>query len=118
MKIEAFDGVGLRPYPVAHLSAVENAGGDVAVSWIRRTRIDGDSWQSSEVPLGETTESYVVRVVQADVILREEIVPTSAWVYPVVAQSSDGITGVYSIEVAQISDRFGPGPFRSLLIAA
>jgi Putative phage tail protein len=118
VKVEAFDGIGLRPYPVAHLSGVENAGGDVAVSWIRRTRIDGDSWQSPEVPLGEASESYVIRVVQSDVILREETVASAAWVYLAALQTSDGIAGSYRIDVAQVSDRFGAGPFRSLQVAA
>ena len=117
LKVEAFDGIGLRPYPVAHLSGVENAGGDVAVSWIRRTRIDGDSWQSPEVPLGETNESYVVRVVQTDIILREEMVVVPSWTYSAALQIIDGITGAYRIDVAQVSDRFGVGPFRGFQIA-
>ena len=55
--VEAFDGIGLRPYAPAHLKAAAQISGDVAVTWVRRTRIDGDSWQSVEVPLGETSES-------------------------------------------------------------
>ena len=35
------------------------ASGDIAISWLRRTRsLAGDSWTAPEVPLGETTESY------------------------------------------------------------
>ena len=116
--VEAFDGIGLRPYPVAHLSAVGTLSGDLAVAWIRRTRIDGDSWQSPEVPLGETVESYLVRVVQADVIVREETVFAQSWDYPLVRQVGDGIIGPYRIDVAQMSDRFGAGPFRSVQSAA
>ena len=116
--VEAFDGIGLRPYPVAHLSAVGTPSGDLAVAWIRRTRIDGDSWQSPEVPLGETVESYLVRVVQADVIVREETVFAQSWDYPLVRQVGDGIIGPYRIDVAQMSDRFGAGPFRSVQSAA
>ena len=118
LKVEAFDGIGLRPYPVAHIAGVENGAGDIAVSWIRRTRIDGDSWQSPEVPLGENSESYVARVIQADVILREETVVSPAWTYLASAQTADGIAGPYRIDVAQMSDRFGPGPFRSLQLTA
>ena len=54
----AFDGIGLRPYAPAHLRSALS-GGDRQISWIRRTRIDGDSWQGGEVPLGEDSESYV-----------------------------------------------------------
>ena len=116
--VEAFDGIGLRPYPVAHLSAVGTLSGDLAVAWIRRTRIDGDSWQSPEVPLGEAVESYLVRVVQADVIVREETVFAPSWDYTLVRQVGDGIIGPYRIDVAQMSDRFGAGPFRSVQSAA
>jgi hypothetical protein len=118
LKIEAFDGIGLRPYPVAHLAAIENLAGDLSVTWIRRTRIDGDNWQSSEVQLGENAESYVVRVLQADIVLREDTVSVPTWLYPSAAQISDGITGAYRIDIAQVSDRFGAGPFRSLQVAA
>lgn len=117
-KIEAFDGIGLRPYPVAHLATVANVGGDLAVTWIRRTRLDGDNWQSPEVPLGENTESYVIRVVQADAIVREETVGSPGWVYASATKASDGIVGPFQLDVAQISDRFGAGPFRSVMVAA
>lgn len=118
VKVEAFDGIGLRPYPVAHLSAGAGVSGDISVSWTRRTRIDGDNWQSVEVPLGEYSEIYQLRIVQADVIVREEAVATSLYVYSAAAQTSDGIVGAFRIDVAQVSDRFGPGPFRSIAIAA
>ncbi len=118
VKVEAFDGIGLRPYPVAHFSSVRNAAGDLTAAWVRRTRVDGDSWQSPEVPLGESVESYTVRVVQANVILREETVVVPTWFYAASLQSSDGIIGAYRIDVAQVSDRFGAGPFRSVQVAA
>ena len=118
VKVEAFDGIGLRPFPVAHLVAVESSAGDLTAFWTRRTRIDGDSWQSPDVPLGENFENYIVRVVQAAVVLREEIVAMPTWVYPASAQISDGVIGAYRIDVAQVSDRFGAGPFRSVQVAA
>ena len=117
VKVEAFDGIGLRPYPVAHLSAVETVSGDISVSWTRRTRVDGDNWQSIEVPLGEISEIYQLRIVQAEVILREETVSSAAYVYSATAQVSDGIVGAFRVDVAQVSDRFGPGPFRSVAVA-
>ena len=117
LKVDAFDGIGLRPYPVAHLLAAGAANGDVAVTWIRRTRTDGDNWQPLEVPLGEATEAYVIRVVQADVVLREEPSNSANWTYSVAAKAVDGIVGPYRIDVAQVSDRFGAGPFRSIAIS-
>ena len=70
-ELEAFSGVGLRPYRPVHLAAERLPGGAIALSWTRRTRIDGDSWAGTDVPLGEEREAYVVRVNNGAMILRE-----------------------------------------------
>jgi GTA TIM-barrel-like domain/Putative phage tail protein len=113
-KVEAFDGIGLRPYPVAHIEILRDLVGDLDLSWVRRTRIDGDSWQSPEVPLGEDREAYQIRVVQGSTILAEAFVLEPQWNYPMSLQISDGVTVPFRIDVAQVSDRFGAGPFRSV----
>ena len=113
LRVDAFDGIGLRPYPVAHLSVAGPAGGDLAIRWIRRTRTDGDTWQSPEVPLGEGSESYTVRVMQGAVIKREVTVAVQNWVYTALQQATDAVSGTLTIAVAQNSERFGAGPFRS-----
>ncbi|MCU0905158.1 MAG: glycoside hydrolase/phage tail family protein, partial [Tabrizicola sp.] len=110
----AFDGNGLRPYPVAHLKVSGVSGSDVAVTWIRRTRIEGDSWQQTEVPLGEDVESYLVRVLEGNTILATYVVGAPLFQYPAAAQLADGISGAFSVEVAMTSTRFGPGPFRRI----
>ncbi|MDJ0627292.1 MAG: glycoside hydrolase/phage tail family protein [Rhodobacter sp.] len=115
-RVEAFDGVGLRPYAPAHLHWDRESNGTLNLSWIRRTRIDGDSWQSAEVPLGEESEAYVVRVLQSGGLVRELTVPAPNWTYDAVAQNADGLTGSFDVEVAQMSDRYGPGPFRRITI--
>ena len=116
-RIEAFNGIGLRPYAPVHLEAEAN-GGDLDVSWIRRTRSEGDSWQNAEVPLGESAESYLVRVLDGENLLREETVATPAWTYTAAAQGADGVGATFNIDVAQLSDRFGPGLFRRLTVGA
>ncbi|MBV1863103.1 MAG: glycoside hydrolase/phage tail family protein [Rhodobacteraceae bacterium] len=115
--IEAFKGVGLRPYAPVHL-AVTDVGGNKTVNWVRRTRIDGDSWQGFEVPLGEGSESYLVRVIDGGSVLRETIVTTPVWTYLAADILADGVGVGATIEVAQISDRFGPGTFCSVVLAA
>ncbi|EAR51072.1 hypothetical protein OG2516_04219 [Oceanicola granulosus HTCC2516] len=114
----AFAGNGLRPYPVAHLAAAVS-GGDVALSWVRRTRIDGDGWEGREVPLGEADERYLVRVSEAGVLRREAEVDAPAWSYDAATRAADGLAGAAALEmaVAQLSERYGPGPFRSLEVA-
>jgi hypothetical protein len=49
--------------------------------------------------------------------MRELEVTSSAWTYIAALRSEDG-PGPLRIEVAQVSQRFGPGPFRSLDLPA
>ncbi|WP_299376690.1 glycoside hydrolase/phage tail family protein [uncultured Tateyamaria sp.] len=114
----AFDGNGLRPYKPVHLKAERN-GLDLDVSWIRRTRIDGDNWELSDVPLGEETESYTVRLMRDGAVVREHVVTTPEWIYTSAMQLADGILGtLFSVEVAQNSARYGVGPFATLALVA
>lgn len=105
----AFEGVGLRPYSPVHLRADTEASGNLEITWIRRTRIEGDMWDG-EVPLGEDTESYVLRIRRAGKLLREVLTDTPVWIYPRALQITDGATGSVEITVAQISARYGAGP--------
>lgn len=117
MRIEAFDGIGLRPYPVAHLRAATDAAGTLVASWKRRTRIDGDSWQSAEVPLGEEEEAYLVRIIQEDAVVADYGTQAPGFAYTTAQRLQDGVGGAYRIAVAQLSRQFGPGPFRSVEVA-
>ncbi len=109
-RVLAFEGAGLRPYAPAHLTAKEN-GGDVTIRWVRRTRIGGDGWGQADVPLGEAGEAYLIRVIRSGDVKREVEQPARDWTYTAAQRAADGITGPYRIEVAQLSDRVGPGLF-------
>ena len=115
MQQRAFRGIGLRPLSVAHLR-LRAAGGDWQADWIRRTRIDGDSWIPSEVPLGEGREAYLIRVTVNGIRRREVEVTAPAWTYTAAMQAADGVAGTRVLSVAQLSDQFGPGPFRSVTL--
>jgi hypothetical protein len=91
------------------LTAGQQEGGGIEFSWTRRTRIDGDRWDGLDVPLGEATEQYLVRVIAGGSVRREEQTSVPFWTYSSVARATDGVTGAFDVEVAQISDRFGPG---------
>jgi hypothetical protein len=118
LQVEAFDGAGLRPYPVAHLRAKPVASGDLAVSWIRRTRIDGDSWQAFEVPLAEEAERYQLRIFQAATLRAEYSLTQPQFLYTGAMRLADLGPGPYQIEVAQVSAQYGPGPYRSVDVNA
>ncbi|NBE08675.1 baseplate multidomain protein megatron [Paragemmobacter ruber] len=110
-----FAGIGLRPLSVGHLRAGPGAGG-LRLHWLRRTRIDGDNWTSAEVPLGEEREAYHLRVRRGAVVLREVEVTVPEWTYPPAWRQADGPDPV-TVEVAQLSARFGAGPYRAVQVA-
>jgi hypothetical protein len=114
--VQAFDGNGLRPYAPVHLQADVLGSGDVAVGWVRRTRIEGDGWDTPEVPLGEDVESYRVRVLKDGAVLREEVVGMPAWTYDTDAQATDAALGAITVEVAQLSARYGAGLVRRITV--
>jgi hypothetical protein len=112
----AFQGNGLRPYSVCHLKKRGALGADIDFDWIRRTRIDGDSWQSIEVPLGEESERYRLQVFSGATLLREVTTTQPGWTYPATLQAVDGAGPLTRIEVAQVSASFGAGPARALTL--
>jgi hypothetical protein len=107
-QVHAFDGIGLKPLSPVHLRAAP-LGGDLAISWIRRTRIDGDRWDGLDVPLGEEAELYRLRVFDGPTILRETTLSTPGWTYSSAEQGADGGASGKVIEVAQISAQVGAG---------
>ena len=111
----AFDGNGLRPYRPVHLRAAMAGGTARTLSWIRRTRLEGDDWALPEVPLGEESERYLLRIVQGDEVIREVFCDAPAWGYD---SAQDGLTGLYEVHVAQVSARYGAGPFARLVLSA
>lgn len=108
-EVQAFAGLGLRPYSPVHLTA-RFVAGDLVVSWIRRARIEADGWDLPEIPLGEDREAYVLRVLVGGSVLRRVDLGAAAWTYSAAMQAEDGANGAVEIEVAQVSDRFGAGP--------
>ena len=104
-------GVGLRPYRPAHLRARAMAGGDLDIGWIRRSREGGDAWGAGDIPLAEAYERYVLRVRLGGAVLREETLAAPGFLYTAAMQATDGAGAGFAVEVAQVSDVAGPGPF-------
>ena len=74
------------------IRAIWQGSGDIALSWLRRTRaLSGDSWTAPEVPLGETTESYDIEILTgAGTVVRTIAgLTTAAWTYTATMQFAD-----------------------------
>ncbi len=82
----------------------------MTLTWIRRTRADGDSWEG-EVPLGEDIERYEVDILSGASVLRTLSTTTPSVLYA----SADELTDFgaaqtsLSVRVAQLSATVGRG---------
>ncbi|MPZ55018.1 MAG: hypothetical protein GEU91_00700 [Rhizobiales bacterium] len=100
----------LRPLAPVHISA-RRSGEGVEISWIRRTRIDGDSWEAGEVPLGEESEAYAVDILDGETVLRTLTATAPALLYPAAEEIADfgAPQASLSVRVAQLSATVGRG---------
>ena len=111
-----FEGVGLRPYAPVHLRMSGRT--DHEFNWVRRTRLDGDDWTLPDVPLNEEMESYRVQVKVGGDVIRAAFVSDAMWSYTEGMRTADNLSGLYSIEVSQVSARYGAGLSTQLVVAA
>lgn len=52
---------------------------DLSFGWIRRGRVDADSWLGEEIPLGEEREAYQAEIWRSDVLVRSVQVQAAFW---------------------------------------
>jgi len=99
----------LEPLAPVHVKAVRGDDG-VTFTWIRRTRIDGDSWVG-EVPLGEDSEQYAVDILSGDEVVRTLNVTVPMALYAAADEFADfGVPQAsLSIRVLQLSATVGRG---------
>ncbi|RJF70862.1 baseplate multidomain protein megatron [Rhodopseudomonas palustris] len=109
----SFSGIGLRPYAPAHLRGLWRSDGGIEIGWIRRTRIDGDSWDALEVPLGEETESYHVEILHpaTGAVVRTASTASPNFGYAAAMQITDfgALQTTLKLRVFQISPSYGRG---------
>ena len=94
-----------------HLLARRDAAGDIQLTWIRRTRINGDAWEPLDVPVGEDTERYALTISAGGVMIRQVETTLTAFTYTAADQLADTGAPVtaLTVTIAQISRAYGPG---------
>jgi hypothetical protein len=114
---EAFIGVGLRPLSPIHITAEQVAEG-LQMSWIRRTRIGGDGWEQTEVPLGEDGETYEIEILDGATVKRTLSASAPSVIYTVAQQTTDfgSPQPSYTIRVYQFSASYGRGAAREAVV--
>lgn len=115
--IESFSGNGDRPYAPCHVK-IDRTGLDHDLSWIRRTRLGGDSWSTIDVPLGEAQELYQIDCVVDGITVRSELADVPHWTYTETMRAIDGAMAGYTVRVAQVSDLYGLGRAAYVEVAA
>jgi hypothetical protein len=106
----AFQGLNLRPLSPARARGVRT-GGDLAITWIRRTRLGGDSWEAAEVPLGEEAERYEVDILDGGAVVRTLPAATPSVTYSAADQTTDfgSLQSSIDVRLYQLSAVFGRG---------
>jgi hypothetical protein len=113
-------GEGLRPYSVDGITGMlVSATGDWVVTWVRRTRYGGDSFDLAIVPLNEDVEQYDLEVVGGTgTVLRTATVNAPAWTYTRAMQIADfgAPQSSFRVNIYQDSVIYGRGQVRSATI--
>lgn len=119
--VKAGAGVGFRPYSPCFVRAVKDSGsGDITISWIRRTRKNGDSWETASVPLNEETEAYEVNIMDGALVKRTLSTSTPSVVYSAAQQTADWggpASAPLTVRVFQLSAVVGRGAKREVELA-
>lgn len=100
-----FSAASRKPYSPAHVTLQRQTNNDWRIDWLRRTRIGGSTVNGQDVPLGETSESYKVRIMDGADTLRTITATTETATYTEAQQVEDwgSAQASLSVEVVQVA---------------
>jgi len=117
------EGVGLRPFSVAHVEQpwrIARSPGDLTIRWTRRSRsLAADTWGAGDVPLAEDSEAYEVEIRDGSTVKRTLTTTTTSALYTAAQQTADwgsplGPGQSLAIRIFQLSAMIGRGAGRSV----
>jgi hypothetical protein len=105
------DRAAIIPLRPVHLMAKRLAGDDVALSWVRRSRADSDSWAMEDAPLDWVPEAYRVEIYDGGDVVRSADRSSPSLIYSAGQQVADfgAPPASFAFKVAQLSGPYGPG---------
>ncbi|QQM29217.1 glycoside hydrolase/phage tail family protein [Martelella lutilitoris] len=77
------------PLSPVHLKVRRLDSGDLAFSWVRRSRLDADDWAAADIPKDEDAEAYRLEIFAGATLLRSIETALPQWLYPEVDQLAD-----------------------------
>ncbi|HMR59966.1 glycoside hydrolase TIM-barrel-like domain-containing protein, partial [Amaricoccus sp.] len=116
------EGMGLRPFSVAHVAQpwrTTREPGDLVIRWTRRSRaLAADSWTAAEVPLAEESESYEVEILDGATVKRMLRSSATSVTYTGAQQTADwgallGLGDALDVRIYQLSALVGRGSPKS-----
>jgi len=108
------DARAAEPRSPAHLRAVRS-GDDLALSWMRRARKDGDDWGAGNPPV-EAVEAYRGRLTGGASIREREVVSPDADCHGAEQVTDFPAGGLALVEVTQIGSNGVPGPWTGVQV--
>jgi hypothetical protein len=104
-------GRSLKPLAPVHLAGVRNGAGDLALSWVRRTRLDSAWRDNVDASLGEDSEAYQVDIMNGGTPVRTIATSTPAVTYTAPEQTADfgSPQASVAVRIFQMSARVGRG---------
>ncbi len=112
------EGIGLRPFSVAHVEQPwrrPRTPDDLTIRWTRRSRVlAADNWSGLEVPLAEELEAYEVEILDGGTVKRVLSTATTRVVYTSAQQAADwgaplGPGDSLTVRIFQLSALVGRG---------
>jgi len=99
-----------RPYAPVHLKAKDN-GGEIDISWVRRSRFGYGAFNQPTTPLGEDTEAYEIDIMNGATVVRTLTSTSPTVTYSAAAQIADfgGAQTSLTFNVYQMSGQYGRG---------
>ncbi|PIR39608.1 MAG: hypothetical protein COV35_03635 [Alphaproteobacteria bacterium CG11_big_fil_rev_8_21_14_0_20_39_49] len=107
-----YNANSLKPFSPVHIKGTRDASGNLTITWIRRTRVNGGWRDNVDVPLGQLQEAYEVDIMNGGNVVRTISGLTSATVsYSAAEQTTDFGSAQSSINVRiyQMSHILGRG---------
>jgi hypothetical protein len=103
---------GLKPYSPCHAKGTRDSSGNLALAWVRRTRVGGGWNDNTDVPLSEATETYEVDIYNGLNIVRTITgLSTAACSYTAAQQIADfgAAQSAVTLRIYQLSATVGRG---------
>ena len=102
--------LSLRPFAPVRATARRGPDG-VAISFIRRGRVEADAWEPIDVPLGEDIERYEIDILDGDLVKRTLVASAPSLTYAAADEIADFGAPVVTLDlrIQQMSATAGRG---------